>query len=502
MRVYEARKNPCYNIVVRIIDEMSSMATVNKQSLRQEADRIKAEFDRLSADKKMDKEYTFLFSSMLMLINLLIAIFLEKTTKKTNKNSSKPSSQTEKDESSLSSQGTHTKGKPESKTTADNTRTVESVILITVVQCDVCGNDLRKTACTHHERRTKIDIIFEKTVEHVDVEIKNCSKCDATVKGEFPSDMPGPLQYGNGLKAYIINLLICQMVALNRVQKMIKSLIGVILSEATLLKFVFRLHQALAQWEATSIKKLLESSAMHVDETSLRVDKKNHWIHVYSAGDITLKFLHQKRGLEAIEAINIIPRYSGVTIHDCWSSYLSYDHCSHGLCGSHLVRELTCAIEANEYRWAFNMKKLLLETCKKVSKRKRKKLSEQEYINLQKRYRNILTRGEEELPAIPQKPNGQRGKMAKTDAHNLWERLKNYESSVLLFAKNPHVSFTNNRAERDLRMAKVKQKVSGCFRTELYAQAYCRISSYLQTMANKGYNPLIAIQRALDGKFA
>ncbi len=240
---------------------------------------------------------------------------------------------------------------------------------------------------------------------------------------------------------------------------------------------------------------------MHVDETSLRVDKKNHWIHVYSAGEITLKFLHRRRGIEAIEEINIIPRYLGTIIHDCWSSYLSYDNCNHGLCGSHIVRELTCAIESNEYVWAFNLKALLLETCKKVSKRKRKRLTTREYANLQKRYRNILTRGEKELPAIPPKPNGKRGKVAKSDAHNLWERLSNHESSVLLFAKKSEVSFTNNRAERDLRMSKVKQKVSGCFRAEAYAKAYCRISSYVQTMANKGYNPLVAIQMALTGKF-
>ena len=103
------------------------------------------------------------------------------------------------------------------------------------------------------------------------------------------------------------------------------------------------------------------------------------------------------------------------------------------------------------------------------------------------------------MPAIPPKPNGKNGKIAKSDARNLLGRLKEHEESVLLFARNSHVSFTNNRAERDLRMSKVKQKISGCFRKELYAKAYCRISSYLQTMANKGYNPLIAIEMALNG---
>jgi transposase len=145
------------------------------------------------------------------------------------------------------------------------------------------------------------------------------------------------------------------------------------------------------------------------------------------------------------------------------------------------------------------MKKLLLETCKTVAKRKEKCLTSEEYASLQKRYRNNLTRGEKEMPKLPEKPKGQRGRIAKSDAHNLWERLKKHETAVLLFAKEPHVPFTNNRAERDLRMAKVKQKVSGCFRQQEYARAYCRISSYLQTMANQGINPLVAIQTVLAG---
>ena len=145
------------------------------------------------------------------------------------------------------------------------------------------------------------------------------------------------------------------------------------------------------------------------------------------------------------------------------------------------------------------MKRLLQQTCRLISKRKRKKLNRREVANLQKRYRNILTRGGKELPPIPPRQNGKRGRIAKSDAHNLWQRFKDHESAVLLFAKEAYVPFTNNRAERDLRMSKVKQKVSGCFRKPEFAQAYCRISSYLQTMANRGYNPLVAIQMALSG---
>jgi transposase len=476
------------------------MASLDKTSVRTEVSRLKTDFEKLCAEGKITCESKALMISMFMIVELILSIFLEKTTQKDNKNSSIPSSQTEKDESSLGHQGSNGKGKNENDTLAKNTRVHEKVTLSTVSLCDICAEDLNDVPCMQYERRTKIDIVFEKVVEHVDAEVKQCPTCKATVKGQFPANMHGPLQYGDGLKAFVVNLLVCQMVALNRVQKLVKSMIGEVISEATLLKFVYRLYQALEAWEFQAIEELLKAPAINVDETSLRVDKKNHWIHVYSSGDITLKFLHRKRGKAAIEALNIIPQYGGKIIHDCWSSYLSYHHCGHGLCGSHLLRELTFIIEANGYAWARNMKRLLQETCVKVSKSTEKKLDDKDLANLQKRYRNVLTRGAKELPVIPPKPTGKRGKLAKSDAHNLLERLQNHETSVLLFAKDPHVSFTNNRAERDLRMSKVKQKVSGCFRTEAYALAYCRISSYLQTMANKGYNPLIAVQMALAGE--
>lgn len=475
------------------------MAYVNKESLRNEFDNLKSEFKKLSSENKINKETRVLFKTMIMLFEVLLAVFMEKRTKKDNKNSSIPSSQTEKDETSLVA-GSKSKGKQENNAPFSNTRTKETVKVTRVIACDTCGEDLQETDCQSYERRTKVDIIFEKVVSHVDAEVKECPVCKAKNKGRFPSDMHGPLQYGPGIKAYVLNLVIAQMISLNRVQKSIKTLIGVLISEATILKYVYQLHLALEAWEKASLEQLLLMPSMHVDETSIRVDKKNHWIHVYSSGEVTLKFLHGKRGKAAIDDIDIIPRYDGIIIHDCWASYLSYEHCDHGLCGSHLLRELTFIVNSNGYAWAANMKVLLQEICVVVSKRKRKKLTQQEYKNLQKRYRNILTRGEKELPPIPEKQKGKRGKVAKSDAHNLWERLKEYEQAVLLFAKESEVAFTNNRAERDLRMSKVKQKVSGCFRVPLYAQAYCRISSYLQTMANKGYNPLVAIQLALSGQ--
>src|SRR5487761_666432 len=419
------------------------MASVNKQSLREEFEALKDRFAQLRTDGKITAESRALFEALLMLLQVLMAVFMEKNTSKTSTNSSKPSSRTEKDESALSHAGTHTKGKVYDPSRSANTRTVETVAVSKVSACEECGEDLREVRPHGHQRRTQID-----------AEIKSCPHCGTDTRAPFPESFSGPVQYGSGIKAYALNLAVAQMISLKRVQHSIQTLIGLAISEATILKYVLQLHLALERWERLAIDRILIQPAMHVDETSIRVEKHNHWIHVCSAGDITLEFVHENRGLEAMTAIGIIPRYGGVIVHDCWASYLSYEHCRHGLCGAHLVRELTFIIEANGYAWAGNMKRLLQQTCSRVSKRKRKRLTPREYDALQKRYRNILTRGERELPPIPAKQNGKRGRVAKSDAHNLWERLKEHERAVLLFAQDSNVPFTNNRAERDLRMSK------------------------------------------------
>lgn len=477
------------------------MATLDKQSVREEFDKIKASFDAQVKAGKVTSEVATLVNTLIMLFSIVLSIFLEKKTKKTSANSGIPPSQTGKDETTPGKNKTNGKGHQETSTMAENTRTVEVITTIPVEGCDKCGEDLSNTAVMDTERRTRIDIIFEKTVEHIEVEVKNCPTCHAFVKGKFPGYMAGPLQYGNGIKAYVVQLLVSQMLSLNRAVKMLAALIGQTLSEATLLGFIMRLHVALEAWEMEAKEDLLKAACIHSDETSCRLDKKNYWIHVYSAGDITLKYLHTKRGKEAMEEIDIIPKYGGVIVHDCWSSYLSYSHCLHALCGSHLLRELTFIIDAHGYRWAKQMKRLLQRACKMVTHADEKCLDTKTYEKLQQIYKKILTRAESEMPPILSKPYGRRGRVAKSDAHNLWERLQQYEDSVLMFAKLAHVPFTNNRAERDLRMGKVKQKISGCFRTENYAKAYCRISSYLQTMQNKGINPLVAVGMALNNRY-
>ena len=478
------------------------MATVNKASLRSEFDALKGRFEALCAAGKMSPENRALFDALLMLFELLMAVFMEKNTPRNSRNSGLPGSQAGADGSVRGRPGAKGKG-PKLRAGRDgpNRRVVE-IETAPVAGCRACGRGLAGVAPGGRERRVLVDLVFETRELTVEAEIKTCPRCRAETRGRFPADMPGPLQYGHGVVAFATHLLAAQMVPLKRTAQTLKALTGRTVAEATLLAWLLRLHGALAGWEAAAVRRLLESPALHADETGLRIGRKNHWLHSYGAGDLTLKFVHRKRGRAAIDELNVIPRYGGVLVHDRWASYFGYENCKHALCGAHLLRDLAFVEDAHGHAWAKRMRKLLLDTHRKVREHPGKALGEPAYKAARKRYRTLITQAKRELPAPPVRLDGQRGRIAQSDAENLHGALAKYETEVLRFAANPDVPFTNNRAERDIRMAKVKQKVSGCFRNPEYAAAHCRISSYLQSMAHQGYNPLSAIQIALNGNAA
>jgi hypothetical protein len=216
-----------------------------------------------------------------------------------------------------------------------------------------------------------------------------------------------------------------------------------------------------------------------------------------------LQFVHRSRGIEAVDDIGIIPKYGGIIVHDCWATYFSYKNVGHALCGSHILRELRYIMECEEggAGWAMMMKGLLKEVGEVVAGRTGIQiLYTKEYELLQERYREILDHALTELPAFPLTgPNG-KGKPKHTEAQNLYLRLKKYEDSILMFARVKEVNFTNNRAERDFRTSKTKQKVSGGFRTEKFAKAYVRIISFIKTMRYQGYSSFEAINLKMAGR--
>ena len=480
-----------------------NMATVNRESLREQLDLLEEQHRTLRESGSLSKESEALFSSMLLLLKLMCSLFLERTTKKTPKNSHLPSSQSNEDKTAKDGTGrsgkesTALKHEDAPSSSSESSVTIE---LLTVDECACCGEDLSAVAPENVERRTLIDIVFEKRVLHQDSESKICPACQTCNKAAFDKEFSAPLRYGLGMKAFVLHLMVTQLLPLKRLLSTVGNLFQVAPAEKTLIKWLLNLHKSLTDWEEEATRRLLLSPVLNTDETSLRVLKKNWWVHVYSAGGVTLRKLHKKRGKDAMNEFGIITEYAGTIVHDCWSSYLSYDNCQHALCGSHLLRELKFIIDSNDYRWAKNMKRLLQATAQAVSESDEKALSPKAYTQLLKNYRNILTRGTKELPVQPTRPKGKRGRIARTDAENLHLRLRKYESEVLRFALEPMVPFTNNLAERELRMTKVKQKISGCFRSEEMAQAYCRVSSYLRTMKALGVNPMIALEGALKGQ--
>jgi len=474
---------------------------MNKDSIRKKIADIKKKSKETLDSQNVSPEIASLIDSFLLMIDILVLVFLEKKVRKTSSNSGVPPSQNFGSNGNRNKPGDSETDKKGSQ--LPNTRNVTDNFFVPVSECGGCGAGFSSKLPDDEESREEIDIIYEIRRKKVTIEIRRCDECGTVTKGEFPDGMDGPLQYGIGIKAAIINYIMVQMFSYERCSEHFKGLIGRFISQATMLKYIMNFYLSLAKWEAQKIKQILKMPVIHVDETSIRVNKVNYWIHVYTYGNISLQFVHRKRGIEAVDDIGIIPKYGGIIVHDCWATYFSYKNVGHALCGSHILRELRYIMECDEdgASWAMMMKDLLKEAGEVVAGRSGiQVLYEKEYEGLQERYREILDYALTELPVFPLTgPNG-KGKPKHTEAQNLYLRLKKYESSILMFARVKAVNFTNNRAERDFRCSKTKQKVSGGFRTEKFAKAYVRITSLIKTMRYQGYSSFEAINLKLAGK--
>jgi transposase len=480
------------------------MSKGQKSSLREEVLSYEKKYEVLGSSGQISPEVAALVTGLLTLMKMMLVIFMEKNTRKSSRNSSIPPSQTDTDATTSTDDPARNSTTSSSvENLSGNTSNFSEDIHIlehAVLECSKCGKDLENEPIKGHERRTLIDIEYRKVIYHEDAHIKQCPSCGRESKGQFSPEFHGPKQYGTGLQAFIVHLLTFQLVPLKRVIMSLQAMYRITLSPATLISYVLKMYTNLELWEQEAIAFIKKQTCVCCDETSLKVTPKKWWVHVYTSGGVTVKLLHQSRGLTAMKELGILAELVNFIVHDRYSSYFTFEKCGHALCGSHILRDLEFIIESNNYRWARNMKRLLKTAAAMVTKSKKKKLTTKEFNRLRSNYRNILTRGANELPPIPARSNGKRGKIAKSEAHNLHDAMTKYEDAILMFAKESLVPFTNNDAERAIRMTKVKQKISGCFRTELLARAYCRITSYIQTTTAMGINPMLAIQMALNGR--
>lgn len=447
---------------------------------------------------RLTPEAALFIDGVMLLMEPMVTVLPERTTKKTSANSSLPRSGSDGTDGTARKR-TNSRGRSRKTCDSASPRQKSATRTSPVSACSGCGRSMASIEASGHGTRTLVDIVFEVVTTHAGAGIKTCPDRRGETRGGFPDTMPGPLRYGHGIIAFAIHRMAARMVPLRRVAQTLRALTGRGVAEATLPARCERLARALEDRERAAIAYVPAAPVPHVDETSIRINGKNHWPRDCGTGDITPVFRHPNRGRAAMNDISIIPRYGGVPIHDRRAGHLSFGHCGHAPCGAHLERDLRFIVDSNNHRWARHMPALLSQTARKVGKSPDRALRGKDFKALRKRHGTILTKGRRELPPVPPRTDGKRGRIARSDAENLLEALAKHEYAVLMFARNPDVPYTNNRAERDFRMARARQKISGCFRSSRHAVIWCRVYSYLKSAGYRGYNPLTAIQIALKG---
>jgi transposase len=376
-------------------------------------------------------------------------------------------------------------------------------LLHVVDACEHCAADLKDVRVVDIEKRQIFDIppLKLEVTEH-QVEVKKCPDCDTYTKGLFPQGVTQPAQYGNRIKALACYLNQYHAIPLERTCEIFEDVFGHRPSDGTIFQATACLFDHLEPVEAHIKQSLTNADVLHVDETSLSVSGKKHWVHVASTSHLTHYGLHEKRGSQATDEIGILPSYEGRAMHDHWRPYFKYEDCDHALCNAHHLRELKFIKEQYQQGWAEKMTTLLMDIKQAVEKtcEHTDHLSARKIKTFEKRYDEILMQGFKDNPAQKQKAGTKkkRGRPKQSPPKNLLDRLKLYKGEVLAFMYDFRVPFDNNQAERDIRMVKVKQKVSGCFRSVDGAAIFCRIRGYISTAKKNAIHVIDAIQQAFN----
>lgn len=379
--------------------------------------------------------------------------------------------------------------------------TPDHIIICSVDNCKSCGHSLKETTASGYERCQRFDLPeLNLEVTEYQAEIKRCAHCDTVNKGAFPEEVPLPVQYGNNIKAFVVYCNQQQLIPYERTRELIRDIFNHEISEGTLFNFNDAAYQALETTEETIKEKLISSTLLHLDETGIRVAGARQWLHVSSTDKLTFYAYHAKRGSGATDEIGILPRFEGTAVHDYRKSYLNYK-CAHSLCNAHHLRELTGILENTGQTWCQEMIDLLLEIKSAVDDKRPNadRLTPDEIKGFETRYNYILEKGYLDNPP-PFKEKGKRGRTKQSKAKNMLDRLRDHQKEVLAFMYDFTIPFDNNLAERDLRMVKVKQKISGVFRSAHGANMFCRIRGYISTARKNSVPILKAIKSALEDK--
>jgi transposase len=390
-----------------------------------------------------------------------------------------------------------------------------AVITHAPVECRGCGSPLDPAQATRVERRQLIEIppMQLLVIEHR-AESRRCTACGAETKARFPAHVRAPVCYGAGLRARAAYLHKYQLLPVARTSEAMRDLFGCAVSAGTVHRVTEECAEALAGAEAGIKDSVTAAPVIGADETGLRVSGQSHWVHVARTDRLTHYACSPKRGQGAMDAIGILPAYTGTVVSDALCAYRQYKQSRHGLCGAHLLRELTYIKEtcSEQQQWTEPLARLLLD-MKGAGERVRaaggSEIGREQQANFFRRYDRLVARASRLNPPQPRgapaakgasRPKVPKPPRRKSPAPALVKRLQECRAEVLRFMTDLTVPFDNNGSERDLRMIKLQQKTSGCFRTAAGAAKFCRIRSYLST-ARKQRRPLLtALEVAFQGQ--
>jgi transposase len=379
----------------------------------------------------------------------------------------------------------------------------DEIITNRLQNCKYCGQSILETEVMDHEKRQKFDIIINHKVTEYRSEIRKCPYCGRKNKADFPDNITSPVQYGQRALAIAVYLRNFQLIPYWRISRVFKDFFGLTISPATVQKAENKCFNNLREVNNYIKNKLIKEDVITCDETGISINGKEHYCHVISTGKLTLYFHHKNRGSRAMDKMGVLPRFRGIAVHDFWKPYFKYKKCEHAVCNVHILRELKEIYKKETQEWALEMSGLLLDIKKYVDcvEKLDDKIEEETIENFKEKYDSILMKGFENNSPLQNLEvyTGKRGMQAQSNARNLLNRLSKYKKEVLRFSTDLRVPFGNNQAERDLRMVRVQQKISGNFRTSQGADAFCRNRGYISTIMKNNMPVISSLDAALQG---